>query len=630
MSHSANATQSGKAALMLAALGVVYGDIGTSPLYTLKECFSGHAGLELTHFNIIGILSLIFWALMLVVSLKYVTIILRADNKGEGGVLALLALAQRAVADRPKLSRYIVILGIFGAALFYGDCIITPAISVLSAVEGASIISHELDRFVLPVCIGIMVALFAMQSRGTAVVGKLFGPIMLLWFAVLAVMGINSILNAPEVLTALNPIFATQFFLHHPGVSFVLLGAVVLCLTGGEALYADMGHFGRPAIRYAWYGLVLPALVLNYFGQGALLITQPEAIKNPFYLLAPAWALMPLVVLATLATVIASQAVISGAYSMASQAVQLGFSPRMDVSYTSEQQMGQIYIGQINWLLLLAVIALILGFQSSSALASAYGFAVTCTMVITTILAFFVLGKDLSPGRKFGLFAVLAVLLVIDVAFLAANSLKLHEGGWFPLAVGLAIFTMMMTWKKGRGLLFQRLREGEMPLAGFIESFEGGEVTRVEGTAVFMTTSCDSVPHALLHNLKHNKVLHEQVIFMTVVTADIPYVPAQERVVIRDLSKGFFQINVSYGFKEDPDVPAALMQAQRLQSRLNVEPMLLSYFLSRETIVEGKYPAMPWWRRRLFSFMTRNATRATSFFKIPANRVVEMGMQVEL
>lgn len=618
------------AGLVVGAIGVVYGDIGTSPLYTLKEVFNGHVPIELSAFNVLGILSLIFWGLMLVVTLKYVTIVLRADNRGEGGILALMALAMRAVAESPRKAFALAVMGIFGAALFAGESIITPAISVLSALEGISLVSHQLEHYILPIAIMIMIALFAMQSRGTALVGKLFGPIMVTWFVVLAVLGVVNIIKAPQVLAAVNPLYAVEFFFAHPWIAFVLLGAVVLCLTGVEALYADMGHFGRPAIRYAWFILVLPALLLNYYGQGALLLTTPEAIKNPFYFLAPTWAHIPLVVLATMATVIASQAVISGAFSVANQAIQLGFCPRMDIQHTSDQEMGQIYIPGINWFLLVAVIALILAFRNSSNLAAAYGFAVTCTMVMTTLLAFVVMGSRLTGAKKTGMYVLLSGLLVIDLAFFSANLLKLFEGGWFPLVIGLLTFTLMMTWKRGRKLLSDKLREGEMPLAGFVESLESSPPQRVEGTAIFMTASSDSVPHALLHNLKHNKVLHEQVLFLTIQTSDIPFVPVKERVTVRKMGESFYQIVATFGFKEEPSVPAVLEQVTHLQAELVFDEMNTSFFLSRETIVEAKYPSMSWWRRRLFSLMSRNATRVTNFFKIPPNRVVEMGMQVEL
>ncbi|WP_373974285.1 potassium transporter Kup [Chitinibacter sp. SCUT-21] len=630
MSHPHTHDPKKLAGLVVGAIGVVYGDIGTSPLYTLKECFNGHVPLELNAFNVMGILSLIFWGLMLVVSLKYVAVILQADNRGEGGILALMALALRSATNNKQKALKLAILGIFGAALFSGESIITPAISVLSALEGISLVSHTLEPYILPVAIMIMVALFAMQSRGTALVGKLFGPIMVTWFVVLAVLGIINIIKAPQVLASVNPLYAIEFFFAHPWVSFVLLGAVVLCLTGVEALYADMGHFGRPAIRYAWFVLVLPALMLNYFGQGALLISTPEAIKNPFYYLAPSWAHIPLVMLSTMATVIASQAVISGAFSVANQAVQLGFCPRMDIQHTSEREMGQIYIPGINWFLLLSVILLILAFRTSSNLAAAYGFAVTCTMVMTTLLAFVVAGHYFTGRKKWAYWSLLAFLLVIDLAFFSANILKIHEGGWFPLMLGLVAFTLMMTWKRGRELLSTKLREGEMPLSGFVESLESSPPQRVEGLSIFMTANSDTVPHALLHNLKHNKVLHEQVVFLTIRTDDVPFVPSRERVVVRKMGESFYQVIATFGFKEEPSVPLVLQQITQLQPELEFDDMNTSFFLSRETIVEAKYPSMSWWRRRLFSLMSRNATRVTNFFKIPPNRVVEMGMQVEL
>ncbi len=618
------------AGLVVGAIGVVYGDIGTSPLYTLKECFNGHVALELNAFNVLGILSLIFWGLMLVVTVKYISIILRADNRGEGGILALMALAMRVVNGSKRKTFLVALMGIFGAALFSGESIITPAISVLSALEGISIISHQFDPYILPIAVLVMVGLFAMQSRGTAVVGKLFGPVMVTWFIVIAVLGVINIIKAPQVLAAINPLYAVDFFVAHTWVAFVLLGAVVLCLTGVEALYADMGHFGRPAIRYAWFFLVLPALLLNYYGQGALLLTHPEAIKNPFYFLAPTWAHPPLVILATMATVIASQAVISGAFSVANQAIQLGFCPRMDIHHTSEQERGQIYIPGINWFLLVSVIALILAFRTSSNLAAAYGFAVTCTMVMTTLLAFVVASRHFKGAKKVGMFALLGLLLLVDLAFFSSNILKIHEGGWFPLLIGMIAFTMMTTWKRGRKLLTAKLREGEMPLDGFVESLEANPPQRVEGLSIFMTASTDSVPHALLHNLKHNKVLHEQVVFLTIQTSDIPFVPIKERVTVRRLGESFYQVVATFGFKEEPGVPPVLSQVTNLQSELVFDDMNTSFFLSRETIVEAKYPSMSWWRRQLFSLMSRNATRVTNFFKIPPNRVVEMGMQVEL
>ncbi|MDR3428820.1 potassium transporter Kup [Silvimonas sp.] len=628
--HSQAPSASRMAGLTMGAIGVVYGDIGTSPLYTLKTCLTAHGNLPINPENILGILSLIFWAIMIVVSAKYVVVIMRADNRGEGGILALMALALRDMDTRSRKGLLLMGLGIFGASLFYGDGIITPAISVLSAFEGISVISHTLDPYIVPLTIIVLVGLFAIQRHGTAKVGKLFGPIMVFWFLTLAVMGIRSIVHAPEVFAAINPLYGARFVIDFPWRGFIIMGAVVLSVTGGEALYADMGHFGQKSIRIAWFGLVLPSLVLCYFGQGALLLHNPAAIKNPFFLLAPQWALAPLVVLAAAATVIASQAVISGAFSMTNQAVQLGYCPRVDIDHTSDQEIGQIYVPQINWFLMVAVILLVLAFRTSDNLASAYGLSVCGTMVMTTLLAFNVLAKGRTKGRKVLFWVVLTGFLVVDMVFLSSNMLKLPDGGWVPLVIGLIIFTMMTTWKRGRVLLGDRLREGELPLQGFVESLEASPPQRVDGTAIFMTTSSDSVPHALLHNLKHNKVLHEKVVFLTIRTADIPFVAKREKVVVPKLGESFYQVIATYGFKEEPSVPGILRQVEELQPELDFDPMQTSFFLSRETIVEGKYPAMAWWRRKLFSLMTRNATRATSYFKIPPNRVVEMGMQVEL
>ncbi len=628
--HGQAPSASRLAGLTVGAIGVVYGDIGTSPLYTLKTCLTAHGNLPINAENILGILSLIFWAIMIVVSAKYVVVIMRADNRGEGGILALMALALRDLDPRSRKGLLLMGLGIFGASLFYGDGIITPAISVLSAFEGISVISHTLDPYIVPLTIIVLVALFAIQRHGTSKVGKFFGPIMVFWFLTLAVMGLRSIVHAPEVFAAINPLYGARFIADFPLRGFIIMGAVVLSVTGGEALYADMGHFGQKSIKIAWFGLVLPSLVLCYFGQGALLLHNPAAIKNPFFLLAPQWALAPLVILAAAATVIASQAVISGAFSMTNQAVQLGYCPRVDIDHTSDQEIGQIYVPQINWFLMVAVILLVLAFRTSDNLASAYGLSVCGTMVMTTLLAFNVLGKTLDAGRKALFRVVLIGFLVVDLIFLSSNMLKLPDGGWVPLVMGLFIFTLMTTWKRGRTLLGDRLREGELPLQGFVESLEAAPPQRVEGTAIFMTTSADSVPHALLHNLKHNKVLHEKVVFLTIRTADIPFVAKREKVVVPKLGESFYQVIATYGFKEEPSVPAILKQVGELQPELDFDPMQTSFFLSRETIVEGKYPAMAWWRRKVFSLMTRNATRATSYFKIPPNRVVEMGMQVEL
>ncbi len=627
---SSSVSHSAQSGLVLAALGVVFGDIGTSPLYALKECLLHIGGQTPTTGQIFGILSLMFWSIMMVVSFKYLSAIMRADNKGEGGILALMALAQRGFPASSKRSKLVMIMGIFGAALFYGDSMITPAISVLSAFEGISVISHRMDAYIIPLTIGVLVALFLIQQRGTAVVGKLFGPIMVLWFATLAALGAVSIAQTPTVLQALNPLHAINFFASHPFLAFTALGSVVLVVTGGEALYADMGHFGKSPIRKAWFFVALPALSLNYFGQGALLLRDAAAIKNPFFLLAPDWAMIPMVILAAAATVIASQAVISGAFSVTNQAVHLGYCPRMAVDHTSEHEIGQIYVPQINWFLLIAVVLLVVSFKSSSNLASAYGFSVCATMVIETAIALTVLGRGLSGAIRWLVYGALASFLLVDVAFLSANMFKLLDGGWFPLLIGMAIFILMTTWKHGRMLLSEKLRAGELPLQGFVESLEMGLPQRVDGIAVFMTASSDSVPHALLHNLKHNKVLHEQVVFMTVQTADVPYIASEEQVTIKMLGKTFYQVIATYGFKDDVSVASIQAQVTARHPELEFDPMSTSYFLSRETIVEAARPAMAWWRRHLFSIMSRNAMRATAYFGIPPNRVVEMGMQVEM
>ncbi|SFN39791.1 KUP system potassium uptake protein [Formivibrio citricus] len=627
---SPSASHSAQSGLILAALGVVFGDIGTSPLYALKECLIHIGGQTPSPGQIFGILSLMFWSIMMVVSFKYLSAIMRADNKGEGGILALMALAQRGMPASSKRSKLIMIMGIFGAALFYGDSMITPAISVLSAFEGISIISHRLDAYIIPLTIGVLVALFLLQQRGTAVVGKLFGPIMVLWFATLATLGIISIAQTPAVLQALNPWHAVAFFAAHPFLAFTALGSVVLVVTGGEALYADMGHFGKSPIRKAWFLVALPALSLNYFGQGALLLRDAAAIKNPFFLLAPEWAMIPMVILAAAATVIASQAVISGAFSVTNQAVHLGYCPRMGVHHTSEHEMGQIYVPQINWFLLVAVVLLVISFKSSSNLASAYGFSVCATMVIETAIALTVLGRGVAGSLRWLVYGALATFLLVDVAFLSANMFKLLDGGWFPLLIGLVIFALMTTWKRGRSLLSDKLREGELPLKGFVESLEMAPPQRVEGIAIFMTGSSDSVPHALLHNLKHNKVLHEQVVFLTVQTADVPYVAREEQVAVKKLGKTFYQAVATYGFKDDVSVSEVQELITQQYPELEFDPMNTSYFLSRETIVEATRPALSWWQRHLFSVMSRNAMRATAYFGIPPNRVVEMGMQIEM
>ena len=610
--------------LTLAALGVVYGDIGTSPLYTLRECFTGH-GIATTPDNIFGILSLIFWSLIFVVSIKYVVFVLRADNHGEGGIMALMALARHYVTHAARWK--VVLLGLFGASLFYGDAIITPAMSVLSAAEGLEVLSPSMQPYVMPIAITVLVGLFALQRFGTASVGMLFGPVMLAWFSILGVLGILQIVQAPGILAAINPWYAYNFVAHHGVGAYLTLGSVVLALTGAEALYADMGHFGKTPIRRAWYGLVLPALVLNYFGQGALLMLKPETIKNPFFLLAPQWALLPLIILATLATVIASQAVISGAYSLTRQAIQLGYSPRMEISHTSEKEIGQIYLPFVNWALLVAVLVVVVIFQSSDNLASAYGIAVTGTMLITTLL-FFVVAR---VNWRWPLPLALGITIffgIIDTAFFSANLLKLFSGGWLPLVLGMIIFMLMTTWKQGRKLLFDRLREQALPLDSFIENLEAFPPTRVQGTAVFLTSTLHGVPHALLHNLKHNKVLHERIVLMTIRTEDVPYINEDSRLEVVQLSPSFWRVVARYGFKEDPSVLNVLSLCER--DGLAFELMDTSFFLSRETIISTERPGMARWRERLFVWMSKNALRATDFFQIPTNRVVELGAQVEL
>lgn len=626
MEHSNNSSGKSKfATLTLAALGVVYGDIGTSPLYALKEVFgNAHHPVPITPDNVLGILSLVFWALMAVITGKYVTFIMRADNRGEGGIMALMALALRDLPNGTKRS-VLVMLGLFGAALFYGDGVITPAISVLSAVEGLEVITPAFKPFVIPISLVVLVFLFLLQRHGTASVGRLFGPIMMLWFATLAILGGNSILNEPGVLRALNPLWAVNFFANNPLLGFFSLGAVVLTLTGGEALYADMGHFGRLPIQLAWCTLVMPALLINYFGQGALLLKDPASIENPFYLLAPGWALLPLVLLSTAATIIASQAVISGAFSITLQAMQLGYSPRFAVSHTSESEMGQIYLPAINWLLLIAVIALVIGFGSSSNLAAAYGIAVTGTMLITNLLAFVVV-RNQWGWKRWQALACIVPFVFIDIAFFSANSTKIIEGGWFPLAFGLIIFTVLATWKRGREILHDKLGQDAIDLAPFIESLALGGATRVPGTAVFLTGRPQGVPRAMLHSLKHYKVLHERMVIVTIRIFDVPYVPEIDRVEVKSLGQDFWQVTVQYGFKDDPDLPEALTHC--VHSGLEFEMMDTSFFLGRETLVPRFGKEMAYWRVLLFATMFRNATSITAFFKIPSNRVVELGSQV--
>ncbi|HEY1125674.1 MAG TPA: potassium transporter Kup [Sphingobium sp.] len=611
--------------LAIGAIGVVFGDIGTSPLYALKESFIGHHPLAVDRAHIFGVLSLIFWTMMLIVTLKYVVVILRADNRGEGGSLALLALISRKIATN-KWSTGITMLGLIATALFYGDAIITPAISVLSAVEGLTIVQEGLTPLVMPITIAILVFLFAIQSRGTATVGKLFGPVMLIYFAVLAVLGIAGIAQAPEVLWALNPWHALNFFLLDPMLAFLALGSVVLAVTGAEALYADMGHFGRKAIMTSWLYVAFPCLLLNYLGQSALILRNPGAIENPFFLMAPDWARLPLVILATMATIIASQAVISGAFSVSQQAVQLGFLPRLQIMHTSAKAAGQIYVPLVNWALLALVIALALGFGSSSNLAAAYGIAVTGTMFITAcMLGVLTFAVWKWPPLVAGL--VTGAFLVIDGLYFASNVTKVPDGGWFPLLVAAVAFTLLTTWATGRRLVRERLAEGAMPVEVFIRS-AAHSVERVPGTAIFLASAADAIPPALLHNLKHNKVLHERVVVLTVATQPVPHVPIEERAEVSDLGQGFYRVVLRYGFMDEADVPTALAGIKDAGGPF--KSMETSYFLARQTLIPSARPGMAIWREKLFAWMVRNAASAMEFFKLPTNRVIELGSQVEI
>ncbi len=613
-------------ALIIGAIGVVFGDIGTSPLYALKETFAGHHPIPVEPESILGVLSLIFWTIMALVTLKYVAIIMRADNRGEGGSLALLARVTELTKNSPA-TWFVTMLGIFAAALFYGDSMITPAISVLSAVEGLNVVAPGLKEYILPITAIVLTGLFSIQKHGTAAVGRFFGPIMCAWFAVLGLLGILSIWQAPGVLVALDPFHALAFLARHPWESFLALGAIVLAVTGGEALYTDMGHFGKFPIRAGWFGFVLPALVLNYYGQGALLLKDPAAIQNPFYLLAPDWALIPMLALATAATVIASQAVISGAFSVARQAVQLGYLPRMKIVHTSHMEAGQIYVPFTNWTLYVAVMALVFGFQSSSNLAAAYGIAVTGTMMIDTILVSFVifLAWRWNPWLAAPL---LLALLLIDLAFFSANAIKLLQGGWFPIVIALASFTTLTTWRRGRQLLFKEMGNLTMPLDQFIKSLESRSLKRISGTAVYLTSRPEGAPSALLHNIKHNEVLHARSIFVTVVTAEVPTVADADRIETTDLGQSFYRVFVRYGFMEQPDIPRALELCGEKGLGFDLEKT--SFFLSREVVVPKLAPPMMLWRELYFIWMLRNAQSATDFFRIPTNRVVELGTLVEI
>ena len=614
------------AGLTLGAIGVVYGDIGTSPLYALKEVFA-HDRVPITPDNILGILSLVFWTLTVIVSIKYVVLILRADNHGEGGLIAMLALASQAVKDKPVLRRRLLILGIFGTAVFFGDGVITPAVTVLGAVEGLEVAAPGMRPFVVPLTLVVLTLLFAAQRFGTATVGRWFGPVMVLWFVTLAVMGVGPILANPSVLVALSPHHALRFVLQQPMVAFVALGAVVLCVTGAEALYADMGHFGKRPIRLAWFSVAMPALVINYFGQGAMLLADPEAAKNPFYSMAPAWALYPLIVLATMAAAIASQALITAAFSVAKQAIQLGYLPRLRIRHTSVREAGQIYVPFVNWALYGCVVFAVVVFGSSSALASAYGLAVTIDMTITTVMTFFVI----RWGWKLPLplcIAATGFFFAVDIVFFAANAVKVLDGGWFPLLIGVAMFTLMLTWKAGRKLLSAKLRDDSLELEPFLESIFLSPPLRVSGTAVFLSAEKGSTPFALLHNLKHNKVLHEQNLFVTVQHHEVPWVGYGKRCEVHALGHDCWQITLHFGFKNDPDVPDAL---KLLSDRgVQLDEMETSYFLSRDTVIPTLGDGMALWREKLFASMHRNAAGAADFLNLPTNRIVELGTKVEL
>ncbi|CAM3612154.1 KUP system potassium uptake protein [Polynucleobacter brandtiae] len=614
--------------LMFAAIGVVFGDIGTSPLYALKECFSTEHGIPFSTDAVYGVISMVFWAFAIVVSLKYVLFVMRANNHGEGGILALMALALRTTPANSKRSLLIIMAGVFGACMFYGDAIITPAISVLSAVEGLGVISTDLTRFILPLTIVILTALFLIQKTGTEVVGKLFGPIMVLWFAAIGLMGLYQVIQNPAILAAINPMYAIQFLIEHALQGFIVLGAVFLVLTGAEALYADMGHFGIKPIRMGWFFVVMPCLMLNYFGQGAMFLDNPETISNPFFLMVPEFLVLPLVILATLATVIASQAVISGAFSMTSQAILLGFVPRMKVRHTSDREIGQIYMPIVNWTLLVLVIAVVLAFKESANLAAAYGIAVTTTMIVTTFLAAIVM-RVVWRWNTILVTLVIGAFLIVDLAFLTANLLKIMEGGWFPLLLGAACFLLLMTWYQGRQLLRKRAVEEGIELKGFIEVLMKNPPHRVEGTAIFLTAHVDYLPVSFLHNLKHNHVLHERVFFLKVSIWDVPYVKDDERITLRDLGNGIYVVRAVYGFNETPDM-GKIIELIEKSSGLSFNLMDTSFFLSRDTIVSTEAPGMALWRERLFCWMYQNAGRQSDFFKIPANRLVELGAKVEI
>lgn len=614
-------------ALTLGAIGVVYGDIGTSPLYTIKEIFGESTGIALTHSNIVGAISAVFWALMFIVTLKYIVLVLRADNRGEGGVMALLALAASSAKNKVGKKTFMLGLGVMGAALFYGDSILTPAISVLSAVEGLEIVAPGLSHYVLPISITILIALFLFQKHGTEMVGKFFGPIVILWFVVLGSIGVSNIIDNPQILHAINPIHAYEFLTSRGAGIFLAVGTVVLAVTGAEALYADMGHFGKPAIRFAWVGLVFPGLALNYLGQGALLLTTPSAVSNPFYLSFPSELLIPAVILSTLATIIASQAVISGAYSITRQAIQLGFLPRMRILHTSATESGQIYVPAVNWGLLVAVILTVMFFQNSSAIAAAYGIAVTGTMLITSILTYFVV-RNIWKYPLWLAAGATSIFIALDVMLLASCSVKFFKGGWFPIALAVIMVVIMWTWKQGRETLLSSIHNDDPKLDDFIKSIAGSDIARVERTAVYLSANVDNVPQALMHNLKHNQVLHQTNLIITVEFTDEPNVPMEQRVDIKALEAGFWQIKLYFGFMDTPDVPKALLGIHI--PNVSIDAFTTSYFLSRETIISGHGGAMAKWRDDLFVFMSRNSGSAVDFFNIPSNSVIELGSRVHI
>jgi len=620
-------TKSSTAALTVAAIGIVYGDIGTSPLYTMQTIFSEEYGLTLNTFNILGVVSLIMWGLFTVVALKYVTLILRADNRGEGGIIALMALALESVGKKSRWSYILLILGLFGAALFYGDGVITPAMSVISAIEGLNVATPGFSNKVVPITVIVLICLYSFQHKGTAGIGNWFGPIMVLWFAALAAMGVINILKAPVILNALNPMHAIAFLMEHGWLAFVALGAVVLAFTGAEALYADMGHFGRKPIRIAWFSVVFPALMLNYLGQGGLLMTDPSAVDNPFYHQLGSWSIYPLVALSTVAAVIASQATISGTYSMTKEAISLGLLPRLSIIHTSVKEIGQIYMPMVNWVQLVVVLAAVVGFGSSSNLAAAYGIAVTATMLITTILTFFVIRYSWKYNLLLCIFST-GFFFIIDASFFSANALKILHGGWFPLVLGATMFTIMLTWHRGRELVFLNLKTHAIPLKEFLSSLFITPPHRVGGTAVFLRSASEGVPHALLHNLSHNKILHERVIFLTVYNQEIPWVPFDERVRVVPLGNECFQLDVFYGFKNEPDIPQALELAAA--KGLKFEIMETSFFVTRQTIVSRPQHEMSAWREWLFVMMSRTARDAADYYHIPSNRVIEVGSQIEI